>query len=316
MKLLKFGCAILALAVGPVAVVGQVTTSQYANLRKGATRNEKTLAPETVGITEVTPNVFVFATRTGNVVASVGPDGALLIGTPSADSTESISSELVKRTKSPLRYVVIMPEDPAHSEGDAGWGRRGAFVAMHENSLKRLGGNVMGAPESLSERFMKLGVDRPHIAFSEVLAFDLNSDAIHLVHMKPGYSDADVLVHFHQGKVIYFGEAFPGDGYPLIDPAQGGTLEGLLKTIDGWTDPSFHVLPARGEVTNGAGLKAFCDMVKTVRARVQHSIDAGRTETETVAEHPTAEFDAKWGRGRVAPDVFVQEIYRALKEEK
>jgi hypothetical protein len=273
-------------------------------------------AQENVGITEVTPNVLVFATKTGNVVASVGPDGALLIGTPSADSTDRINSELDKRTKSPRRYVVIMPGDPAHSEGDAGWGRRGAFVAMHENALKRLGGNAMGAPEALSQRLAKLGADRPPIAFSEVLAFDLNSDAIHLVHMKPGYSDADALIHFHKAKVIYFGEAFPGDGYPLIDPAQGGTLEGLLGTIEGWTDPVFHVVPARGEVTNGASVKAFHDMIVAVRDRVKHSITAGRTESEVIAEHPAADFDAKWGHGRVQPDAFVREVYRALTEKK
>jgi hypothetical protein len=316
MKLLKFGCAILAFAVGPVAVAGQVTPSQYANLPTGATRNEKTLAPETVGITEFTPNVLVFATRTGNVVASVGPDGALLIGTPSADSTEPISSELAKRTKSPVRYVVIAPQDPASSDGDAGWGRRGAFVAMQEKALERIGGHVMGPPKPLSERFVKLGVDIPRISFSEVMSFYLNGEAVHIVKQRPGYSDADALVHFHVANVIYWGEVFPGDGYPMIDATHGGNVDGLVKMLDGWTDPSRHIVPARGEVTNGTGLKAFCDMVKTVRGRVQHSIDAGRTETETVAEHPTAEFDAKWGHGRVAPDVFVQEIYRALKEEK
>src|SRR5262252_8060321 len=100
-------------------------------------------AQEPMGITEIAPNVLVFATRTGNVIALVGPDGALLIGTPSADSTERISSELAKRTKSPARYVVIMPEDPALSEGDAGWGRRGAFVAMQEKAMERIGGHVM-----------------------------------------------------------------------------------------------------------------------------------------------------------------------------
>ena len=110
------------------------------------------LAEEAVGFTEVTPNVVVFSTRTGNVVALVGPDGTLLIGTPSADSTERIFSELAKRTKSPARYVVIAPEDPAHSEGDAGWGHRGAFVVMQEKALERLGGHVMGAPKPLSGR--------------------------------------------------------------------------------------------------------------------------------------------------------------------
>ena len=273
-------------------------------------------AQEAVGITEVTPNVLVFATRTGNVVASVGPDGALLVGTPSADSTERISSELAKRTKSPARYVLIAPQDPAHSEGDAGWGRRGAFVAMQEKALERIGGHLMGAPKPLSEEFVKMGVDRPRVSFSEVMSFDLNGEAVHIVKQKPGYSDADTLVHFHVAKVVYWGEVFPGDGYPDLAFGQGGTLDSLLKMLDGWTDPGFHVVPARGEVTNGAGLKAFCDMIVAVRDRVRHSVAAGHTENQVIGEHPTAEFDAQWGHGRVQPDAFVHEIYRALKTEK
>jgi cyclase len=271
---------------------------------------------EAAGFTEVTPNVLVFATRTGNVVALVGPDGALLIGTPSEESTERISSELAKRTKSPARYVLIAPEDPAHSEGDAGWGRRGAFVAMQEKALERIGGHVMGAPKPPSEEFVKMGVDRPRVSFSEVMSFDLNGEAVHIVKQKPGYSDSDALVHFHLAKLVYWGEAFPGDGYPEIAFAQGGTLDGLLKTLGGWTDPGFQVVPARGEVTTGAGLKAFCDMIVTVRDRVRHSIDAGRTENQVIGEHPTAEFDAQWGHGRVPPDAFVHEIYKALKTDK
>jgi hypothetical protein len=273
-------------------------------------------AQETVGITEVTPNVLVFATRTGNVIALVGADGALLIGTPSADSTEPISGELAKRTKSPVRYVVIAPEDAAHSEGDAGWGRRGAFVVMQEKALERIGGHVMGPPKPLSEELVKLGVDRPKMSFSEVMSFDLNGDAVHIVRQTPGYSDADALVHFHLANVIYFGEAFPGDGYPAIDAEHGGNLDGLIKMLDGWTDARRHVVPARGEVTNGTGLNAFLDMVKAVRKRVQHSIDTGETESQVIAEHPTAELDAKWGHGRVQPDMFVQEVYRSLKKDK
>lgn len=274
-------------------------------------------AQETVGITEVTPNVLVFATRTGNVIGLVGPDGALLIGTPSAGSTARISNELAKRTKSPVRYVVIAPGNSTQSEGDAGWGRRGAFVAMQEKALERVGGHVMGPPKPLSEEFMKMGVDRPRISFSEVMSFDLNGETVHIVRQFPGYSDADALVHFHVANVVYFGEVFPGDGYPPIDAEHGGNLDGLVKMLDGWTDPSRHVVPAHGEVTNGAGLKAFLDMIAAVRKRVQHSIDEGKTEDRVIAEHPTAGFDEKWGKGRVQPDTFVQEVYRSLlKNEK
>ncbi|HSB76981.1 MAG TPA: hypothetical protein VLC12_15090 [Terriglobales bacterium] len=264
---------------------------------------------ESVAVTEITPTTLVFATSSGNVVVSVGQDGALLVGTPSAGSTEAISRALAGRTQSAARYLVISPEAVEQSQGDAGWGKRGAFVAMQENALRRLGGDVMGAPPPLSPRLLQLGVDRPRIAFSQVLAFDLNGEAIHIVHQQPGYSDADFLAHFHLAKTVYFGEVYPGDGYPEIDAAQGGGLEGVLKTLQGWTDKSFHIVPARGKVTDGQSVKAFCDMIVTVRDRVKAMASAGKTEDQIVAAHPTAEFDARWGHGRVSPDRFVREMY-------
>lgn len=269
-------------------------------------------AQELVAVTEITPNVLVFATSTGNVIASVGPDGALLVGTPSAASTAQISAILASHTRSAARYVVIYPQDPAHSEGDAGWGQRGAFVAMQEKALERLGGHVMGPPRPLPPRLIELGVDRPRMAFSEVLTFDLNGEAIHVVHQPPGYSNADAVTHFHAANVIYLGEVFPGDGYPEIDSAQGGKLDGLVKAL-AWTGDRIHIVPARGKVTTGLDVKAFRDMIATVRDRVQHMIDTGRTEDQVLAEHPTADFDAHWGHGRVRPDSFVHEIYSALK---
>jgi hypothetical protein len=48
MKLARMWCAALVLAAGAEKAAGQVTTSQYDNLRTGATLNEKTLTPENV----------------------------------------------------------------------------------------------------------------------------------------------------------------------------------------------------------------------------------------------------------------------------
>jgi hypothetical protein len=55
----------------------------------------------------------------------------------------------------------------------------------------------MSAPHALPARFAELGVERPPIVFSEALALDLNGDAIHVVHQKPVYCDADAIAHFH-----------------------------------------------------------------------------------------------------------------------
>jgi hypothetical protein len=127
---------------------------------------------------------------------------------------------------------------------------------------------------------------------------------------------ADAIAHFHVANLVYFGEVFPGDGYPLIDFAHHGSLDGFLKTLESWTDSSVHIVPARGETTNGDSVKAFCDMLVTVRGRVQQMINSGQTEHQILARHPTAEFDAQWGHGRVSPDAFVHEVYLSLTTAK
>jgi cyclase len=270
-------------------------------------------AAERPGVTELSPNLLVFATNSGNVITSVGTAGALLIGTPSADSTSAIANILASRTKSEMRYVVMAPEDLAHSQGDAGWGRLGAFVAMQENALERLGGHSMGPARPLPPQLVKLGVDRPRIAFSEVLTFDLNGEAIHVVHQPAGYSNADAIVHFHVANLVYLGEVFPGDGYPMVDAAQGGKLDGVIRTLSAWAGASMKVMPVKGKVMNGSDVKQFRDMIVTVRGRVEQLVKAGRSEAEVQAQHPTAEFDATWGHGRVTPAQFVSEVYDAVK---
>jgi hypothetical protein len=48
MKPLETCCAVIGIALAAIVAVGQVTTSQYDNLRTGATLNEKTLTPQNV----------------------------------------------------------------------------------------------------------------------------------------------------------------------------------------------------------------------------------------------------------------------------
>lgn len=266
-------------------------------------------------VTEISTSTVLFSTANGNAVASVGPDGVLLIGTPSRANTDEIADILSRRTKSAFRAVVIAAGDSAEGQGDAGWASRGAFVAMQENALSRLGGGGMGVSKPGPESLEGPRVERPRIAFSEVLKFDLNGDAIHIVHQKPGYSDADFIAHFHSARLVYLGEVFPGDGYPEVDSAQRGTLDGLLSTLEPWTMGDMRFVPARGALVSTADVKAFQDMITSVRNRVQAMAKAGKSEREIVAAHPTAEFDARWGHGHVAPAAFVDEVYVAVTKK-
>ena len=267
----------------------------------------------TLRITELKPDVIVFSTATGNVIASAGPDGVLVLGPVASSDTDAIHEVLAKGTSSPHCYVVIWPLPLDQSQGDAGWTKHGCFVAMQENALGRLGGGRMGDPTQLPPQFATLAVARPPVGFSEVIKFDMNSDAIHIVHQKPGHSDADLLAHFHKAKLVYFGEDLPGDGYPKIDQNQNGALEGLLTTLEGWNDDSMHFVPAHGDMVNGTAVQAYREMIVKVRDRIKKMTDAGTTEAQIAAAHPTAEFDSRWGHGRVKPDDFVREVYESLQ---
>lgn len=259
-------------------------------------------AQQPAPFTELSPGALLFATAAGNVVAVVTPEGAFVVGPLSLASTAGIQAALSPRTPSPVRYVIAAPRGLAQGEGDGGWGHLGALVATHEDAWGRLGDPAR----------LPAGTAAPVAAFSEVLKFDLGGHAIHIVHQKAGYSDADVLVHFENDELVYLGESLPGDGYPVIDAEQHGTLDGLIQTLSPWTRNGPRFVPARGPILRSSDVMALRDMLVTMQGRVRAMVQSGQTADQVVAAHPSAEFDARFGHGRVTPDAFVREVYRAV----
>jgi hypothetical protein len=72
------------------------------------------------------------------------------------------------------------------------------------------------------------------------------------------------------------------------------------------------IVPGRGPVAKKEDLIAYRDMLIAVRDRVLALRDSGKTVDEVVAARPTAEFDARWGRGPVTPPAFVRMVYESL----
>ena len=72
-------------------------------------------------------------------------------------------------------------------------------------------------------------------------------------------------------------------------------------------------LAAKGPDRCGLGCRA--NVLVVVRQRIAALVKARRTEAETVAAHPTQEFDARYGAGPVKPDAFVRTVYADLKRK-
>lgn len=265
---------------------------------------------QTLDVTEIAPRVLVISTPAGNSIASVGPDGAVVIGIQTPATTQAIETELARRTRSPRRYVLLAPGDSTVVAGDAGWGRLGATVVAHEWNRPKL--------EEWSKLPGAAMKTLPPITYSEVIAFDLNGESIHVVHMPPGYSNDDAIAHFHHTAVVHLGGAFTSDGYPVIDPSQNGSIDGMIETVSRFLDSpkKTRFVPVRGPVVGPAELKEYHRMLTQVRDRVRGLAKSGASEAQVVAAKPTAAFDARWGNGRVPPDVFVRMVYQSPAESK
>jgi cyclase len=207
--------------------------------------------------------------------------------------------------------VVLAPVDSGQLIDDAGWSATGAFVTTHEWMRPRL--RTWARNSGVDTSATKL----PVVTYSEVIAFDLNGEEIHTVHMPSGYSNADAITHFHKANVIHLGGAFTSDGYPRIDLDQKGTIVGLIETVGRFLegDKSTLFVGDRGPVAHRADLRAYHAMLVAVHDRVQALADSGLSEDAIVRSKPTTELDARWGKGSVSPATFVRAVYRSSKKK-
>lgn len=263
---------------------------------------------------QVAPGVYLISQPAGNMLVMVGKDGPVVVGIQ-APSLVAEARELLASLHAPrVKYVLAISGDSAVQLGDGGWGRDGATAIAHEGIRNKIRWTLK-SDSTAWRRF-------PAVGFADVFQLSVNGDEIHAVHQPGGFSDADVIVHFEERHFIYLGNLFTSDGYPSIDLARGGSIAGLItaskKFVDMWSDnPEWvqPVVPGRGPPATLKDLKDYHDMLAAVRDRVEPLVRAGRTVQEVVASRPTAEFDARWGHGPVAPDRFVSLVYGSVEKE-
>lgn len=260
-------------------------------------------APAQVRVTSLGKQLILIQTPRSNLVASVGSEGAALVGAVDIATSAAIADSLKARAGSPRRFVIEVAGLASVDQCDAGWDSRGALVVMQEFAVRRLGGRCT------------LPARRPRSEFSQFFSLTLNDEPMHAVRQEPGYATSDVLVHFENSNVIYLGESYPGDGYPRIDTKLGGTVDGLLKTLEPWTEQSEsrRFVGARGKVASFSDILAFRDMVKAVSERVRSLKSQGRGIEEVLASQPTKAYDDKWGHGLVTAETFVRDLYQTSR---
>ena len=289
-----------------------------------------------VRIWPVRDEVYMLVSTAGNATVQIGDDGVLVVDTMRADLSEQLLAAIESLTDQPIRYVLNTHADDAHMGGNEPLARAGstrtggvvvntigaeivdtAAIVAHENVLARISaptGEASPLPYDAwpTETFFN---DRRDIAF--------NDEGVVLLHQPAAHTDGDIIVFFRRSDVISAGDVFSTTGYPVIDTARGGSIQGTLDALNAIIEIAIPgvdeqggtmIVPGHGRLSDEIDVVEYRDMVTIVRDRVTEMIDSGMSLPEVRAARPTFDFDARYGAGQgpwTTTD-FIDAVYEGL----
>ncbi|RZO70654.1 MAG: MBL fold metallo-hydrolase [OM182 bacterium] len=220
-------------------------------------------------------HVFVLYGAGGNIGASIGEDGTLLIDDQFAPLAEKILAALDAEGGNKPRIILNTHHHSDHVGGNAFFGRDGIIIS-HENVRARL---------STSSRFSAEGL--PHITYEDELVIHFNGDELTLMHMPHGHTDGDTLVWFKGANVVHLGDHFFNGSLPFIDVGGGGSLAGYIQNLEYLLDrlpEDIVVIPGHGPVGTLTDIAASVTMAVETKAIINQGLLDGLSD-EAIAKN-------------------------------
>ncbi len=146
----------------------------------------------------------------------------------------------------------------------------------------------------------------------------LNGEDIRALHFPSGHTDGDSIIFFPKNNVVHMGDDFVRYGFPFIDVASGGSVQGMIDAMEKATaqlPADVKVIPGHGALSNLDDVRAFTKMLKETSAVVQKAIDGQKTLDQMKQEKILAAWE-KWKNGFVNEDAFIETLYNSLTGHK
>jgi len=265
--------------------------------------------------TKLTPNFYQLEGQGGAIGVLTGPEGVFVVDSEFAPLTEKIVAAIRQVSNAPIRFLINTHVHGDHTGGDENFGKMGVTILAREELRKRLMNPAPGANGAPTPPSAPIGL--PVITYSSPITIHMDGEDIQAIPVPAAHTDGDTMIRFPNNNVIMIGDFFRSVGFPNIDRANGGSLKGMVAGIDAaiqLCDANTKVVPGHGPIVDRNGLAAHRDMIIAVRDKVSALIAQGKTADETVAAHPTADYDAKSPTGPMTSERFVRQLYAELKK--
>jgi len=276
-----------------------------------------------IKVTKVSGNIYMLQGSGGNIAASVGEEGIVIVDDQYAPLADKIAAALrgIGVTDKPVRFVINTHYHGDHTGGNAPFASGGSTVIAQDNVRKRLetGGKAgIGPAMSMDQKAAPKGA-LPIITFDHDVTVHLNGEDIRALHFPGGHTDGDAIVFFPKANVVHMGDDFVRYGYPFIDVNAGGSVQGMIAACDKVANVlpnDVKVIPGHGDLANLGDVRDYSVMLKETSSAVQGAINSGKTPEQMKKEKILATWDAKYGKGSITPDLFIETLYNSLTNKK
>lgn len=253
----------------------------------------------------VAGNIHMLEGSGGNIAVSTGPDGVLMVDDQFAPLAGKIAAAIEKLDQGPIKFVLNTHLHGDHTGGNAHFGKTASIVA-HANVRKRMAADSKNPKEAL-----------PVMTFDESASVHINGEEIRLIHVGPGHTDGDSIIHFTKSGVFHMGDLFFNGRFPFVDVGSGGDVAGLLKNIEAALSKipaDAKIIPGHGALATRADLEKYRDMLAETSDLVKKAITEGKSLADVKAAGVPDKYK-DWGSGFINTSRWLEISYNSLSKK-
>src|SRR5882672_10268626 len=219
--------------------------------------------------TKIAGNFYTLEGQGGVIGVLAGPDGVLMVDSQFAPLGDKIVAAIKQISDGRIRFLINTHVHGDHTGGNENIGKQGATIVARENLRARLAKPAPLANGQPGVPMPAMGL--PMVTFDAPMTVRMNGEEVQLIPVPVAHTDGDTMVYFPTANVIMTGDFYRSTGYPNIDRANGGTMNGMLKGFDaiialGRSDTK--IIPGHGLTVDKAAVAAHRDMMIAVRDKV------------------------------------------------
>ena len=271
-----------------------------------------------IKVTKVSGTVYMLEGSGGNIGASIGEDGIVIVDDQYAPLAEKIQAALKGITDKPVRFIINTHYHSDHTGGNAYFQKQAPIIAQ-DNVRKRLenGGPAGNGGSMHFENKPEPKDALPILTFDHDLTVHLNGEDIRALHFPAGHTDGDAIIYFPKSNVVHMGDDFVTYGFPFIDVDAGGSIDGMIDGVEkaiAQLPPDVKIIPGHGPISNLDDVRNYIKMLKETRDVVAKAMKDGKT----LDQMKQAKLLEPWKKlsGFVKEDAFLETIYYSLGQKK